>query len=157
MKNRKTWQIILFVIVCIALNLGGKILVKWLEWPLWADSFGTALCAYAVGPICGALVGVTGNLGYCVINHLSAVYSLTSIALGIIIGVGASRHWFDEFYGFMKAATMAFLTGLIVSVPINMVFAKGLTGNKWGDGVIHYLHDREWRFLLCCLLVQWAL
>ena len=157
MKNRKTWQIILFVIVCIALNLGGKILVKWLEWPLWADSFGTALCAYALGPICGALVGVTGNLAYCVINHLSAVYSLTSIALGIIIGVGASRHWFDEFYGFMKAATMAFLTGLIVSVPINMVFAKGLTGNKWGDGVIHYLQDREWPFLLCCILGQLAL
>ena len=110
MKNRKTWQIILFVIAFIILNLGGKILARWFDMPFWADSFGTALCAYALGPICVAMVGVTGNLAYCVINHLSAVYSLTSIALGIIIGVGASRHWFDEFYGFMKAATMAFLT-----------------------------------------------
>lgn len=157
MKDRKNWQIILFVFICICLNLGGKFLAQWLELPLWADSFGTALCAYVLGPVCGAMVGMTGNLAHCLVNNLSAVYSLTSIALGIIIGVGSRRKWFDQFYGFMEAATLAFLTGLVVSVPINMVFAKGLTGNKWGDGVIHYLMDREWPFFLCCVLGQLAL
>ena len=157
MKNWKNWQIILFVALCICLNIGGKLLAGWLELPLWADSVGTALCAYVAGPVCGALVGVTGNLSYCVVNSLSAAYSVTSIALGIIIGIAARRNWFDRFYGFMKAASLAMLTALIVSVPINMLFDDGYTGNKWGDGVIDYLLKKEWPLILCGILGQLAI
>ena len=157
MKNWKTWQIAFFTAICVCMNIGGKLISSWLELPLWADSFGTALSAYMGGPLCGVLVGVTGNLSYCVINRISAVYSLTSIALGIIIGIGARRNWFDRFYGFMKAATLAVFTGLIVSVPINIIFADGLTGNKWGDAVIGYLRDKEWPLPICSVLGQLAL
>ncbi len=157
MKNWKTWQIAFFTAICVCMNIGGKLITSWLELPLWADSFGTALSAYMGGPLCGVLVGVTGNLSYCVINRISAVYSLTSIALGIIIGIGARRNWFDRFYGFMKAATLAVFTGLIVSVPINIIFADGLTGNKWGDAVIGYLLDKEWPLPICSVLGQLAL
>ncbi|MCR4596631.1 MAG: HD domain-containing protein [Lachnospiraceae bacterium] len=157
MKTWKIWHIVLFTAVCVSLNVCGKIVATTLELPLWADSFGTALCAYIAGPVCGVLVGVTGNLTYCVINRLSAVYSITSIALGIIIGVGARRHWFDRFYGFMKAATLAVFTGLVISVPINMIVAGGYTGNKWGDAIIGYLMDKEWPLFLRSVLGQLAL
>ena len=157
MRNWKNWQIILFVTMCVCLNVGGKYLTVLLELPLWADSFGTVLSAYAGGPICGAIVGVTGNLAYCLLNRLSAAYSLTSIAIGVIIGIGARKHWFDRFYGFMKAASLAVVTALVVSVPINLIFADGYTGNKWGDGVIYYLQDKEWPFFICCVLGQLAL
>ena len=154
MKNWKTWQIVLFIAMCVCLNIGGKFLSVWLELPIWADSFGTALCAYIAGPVCGAMVGVTGNLSYCVINRLSAAYSVTSIALGIIIGIAAKRKWFDRFYGFMKAASFVMLTALLVSVPINLLFYAGYTGNKWGDGIIDYLLDTGWPPLLCSILGQ---
>ena len=154
MKNWKTWQIILFIALCVCLNVGGKLLSVWLELPLWADSFGTVLCAYIAGPVCGAIVGLTGNLAYCVINSLSAVYSITSIALGIIIGIAARRNWFDRFYGFMQAASLAMLTALVVSVPIDLLFDNGFTGNKWGNGVVDYLLDKQWPPVLCCILGQ---
>ncbi|MBQ6128189.1 MAG: HD domain protein, partial [Lachnospiraceae bacterium] len=154
MKDWKAYKIILFTIVCVCLNVGGKFLSVWLELPLWADSFGTALCAYIAGPVCGAMVGLTGNLSYCVINRLSAAYSVTNICIGIIIGIAARRKWFDRFYGFMKAASLAMLTALAVSVPINILLDKGYTGNKWGDGVINYLLDKDWPALLCCILGQ---
>ncbi|MCR4739434.1 MAG: hypothetical protein K5886_04140 [Lachnospiraceae bacterium] len=128
MKNWKTSKIILFISLCVCLNLGGKFIAVWLELPLWADSFGTALCAYIAGPFCGAAVGVTGNLAYCLINRLSAAYSITSIALGIIIGVAARKKWFDRFYGFMKTASLAMLTALVLSVPVNLIFDEGNTG-----------------------------
>ncbi|MBR4528654.1 MAG: HD domain-containing protein [Lachnospiraceae bacterium] len=157
MKKWKTWQIVLFIAACVCLNVCGKLVaVRW-ELPLWADSFGTALCAYIAGPVCGAIVGVTGNLAYCVINRLSAVYSFTSIALGIIIGIAAHRKWFDRFYGFMKAASLAMLTALIVSVPIDLIFDGGYTGNKWGNGVVDYLLDKDWPIVLCCILGQLAI
>ena len=157
MNKWKTWQIVLFVAMCVCLNIGGKLLSVWLELPLWADSFGTALCAYIAGPVCGGIVGLTGNLAYCVINHISAAYSITSIALGIIVGVAARKRWFDQFYGFMKAASLAMLTALVVSVPVNILLNNGYTGNKWGDGVIEYLLTKEWSPFLCALLGQLAI
>ena len=72
MKKWKTWQIVLFAAMCICLNVGGRLLSVRLELPLWADSFGTALCAYIAGPVCGAMVGLAGNVAYSVVNHLSA-------------------------------------------------------------------------------------
>ena len=157
MKKRKTLWTVIFVAVCVCMNLGGKFFATWLELPLWADSFGTVLCAYALGPICGAIVGVTGNLAYAVINPVSIMYSITSITLGIIVGFAAGKNWFDHLYGFMKAASLVVVTALVVSVPVNMIFAEGLTGNKWGDGVIYYLLEREWPPFLCAVLGQLAL
>ena len=157
MKKRKTLWTVIFVAVCVCMNLGGKFFARWLELPLWADSFGTVLCAYALGPICGAIVGVTGNLAYAVINPVSIMYSITSIALGIIVGYAAGKNWFDHLYGFMKAASLVVVTALVVSVPVNMIFAEGLTGNKWGDGVIYYLLEREWPPFLCAVLGQLAM
>ncbi len=157
MKKWKTWQIVLFIALCVCLNVGGKLLAVWLELPLWADSIGTALCACIAGPFCGAIVGFTGNLAYCVVNHLSAAYSVTSIALGVIIGIAAKKNWFEQFYGFMKAASFAIFTSLVVSVPINFIFDGGYTGNKWGNGVVDYLLDNEWPLLISGILGQLAI
>ncbi|MCR5672484.1 MAG: HD domain-containing protein [Lachnospiraceae bacterium] len=157
MKDWKTWKIAAFTALCLCLNIGGKLVAVRFELPVWADSFGTALCAYVAGPICGALVGFTGNIAYCVVNNLSAAYSITNVALGIIVGIAVQRKWFDQFYGFMKAASLAVLTALIVSVPLNMILDNGYTGNKWGNGVVDYLLDKGWPLFLCCVLGQLAL
>ena len=157
MKKWKTWQIVLFVAMCVCLNIGGRYLSVQLELPLWADSFGTALCAYIAGPLCGAMAGLAGNLAFSVVNHLSAAYSLTSIALGIIVGIAARRNWFDQFYGFMKAASLTMFAALVVSVPLNIMLANGYTGNKWGNGVIDWFSDRGWPSIICFILGQLAL
>lgn len=157
MKNWKTWQIVLFIAICVSLNVGGKLVSVWLELPVWADSFGTALSAYVAGPVCGAMVGITGNLAYSVISSFSAVYGITSIALGIIVGIAARRNWFSQFYGFMKAASLVMAVALLVSVPLNFLLAGGYTGNKWGDGVISYLLDKDWPIVICGILGQLAL
>ncbi|MBR6186371.1 MAG: HD domain-containing protein [Clostridia bacterium] len=157
MKKWKTRRIILFVAICVFLNAGGRLLADRLDLPFWLDSCGTALCAYIGGPVCGALVGLTGNLAYSTVNRLSAAYSLTSIALGVIVGIAARKRWFDQFYGFMKAVSMGILVALIVSVPINMLFANGYTGNTWGDGVINYLLEKNWPPFICSIMGQLAI
>ena len=157
MKKWKTWQIALFTAVCVMLNVGGRLLTTTLEWPLWLGSFGTALCAYVGGPVCGALVGMTGNISYSLVNALSPVYMLTSISLGVIVSVAARRGWFNRLYGFMMAATLGILGALIVSVPINILFAEGYTGNQWGDAVIDYLADKDVPWFICCVLGQLAI
>ncbi len=157
MKNWKTWKIILFITLCLCLNVGGKLLSVYFELPVWGDSFGTALCAYVAGPAFGAIVGLSGNIAYCYVNHLAVAYSVTSIALGIIVGIAARYHWFDRFYGFMQAATLTMVTALVVSVPVNIIFDNGYTGNKWGDGVIDYLIARNWDPTVSSILGQLAI
>ena len=157
MNHWKTWKIILFVALCVILNVGGRLLSVWLNLPLWADSFGTALCAYVAGPVCGALVGLTGNLAYSVINSLSAAYSITSIALGVIVGIAARRQWFNQFYGFMKTASLCIFVAMAVSVPLNLLLDNGYTGNTWGNGVIGYFLEKDWPPLICSILGQLAI
>ena len=157
MKNWKTLKIVLFIILCVGVNVGGKLMAVKFELPLWADSFGTALCAYMGGPVCGAMVGFASNLGYCVVNNLSAAYAITNIALGIIIGIAAKKRWFDTFYGFMKTASIAVFVALAVSLPINFILDKGYTGNKWGNGVIDYLLAKGWPMFWCAILGQLAI
>ena len=154
MKEWKVFKIILFVTLCVCMNVFGRLLSVSIGLPLWTDSFGTAMCSCVAGPVCGAIVGVTGNLAYGVVNHLSAAYSVTSVALAFIIGRAAKKHWFDHFYGFMAAASLAMLTALIVSVPVNLIFSNGYTGNIWGNGVIDYLLDKEWPPFICTVLGQ---
>ncbi|MCR5268160.1 MAG: HD domain-containing protein, partial [Lachnospiraceae bacterium] len=44
-----------------------------------------------------------------------------------------------------------------VSVPVNLIFDNGYTGNKWGNGVIEYLLNKEWPPFLCTVLGQLAI
>ncbi|MCR5033560.1 MAG: HD domain-containing protein [Lachnospiraceae bacterium] len=157
MSKWKSWQIVLFIALCVAMNIVGKIFAANQQLPIWADSFGTALCAYVAGPVCGALVGITGNLAYSYFNPLSAAYCVTSIAIGAIVGIATKRRWFDQLYGFMKAASLAVLTALVVSVPLNLIFAEGYTGNVWGDGVIQYLLKSNWPPFICYVSGQMAI
>ena len=73
MKTWKAYQIILFTALCVLLNYGGRMAAVALEMPLWMDSFGTVLCAYIGGPVCAALVGMTGNMIYTAVSRLSIV------------------------------------------------------------------------------------
>ncbi len=57
----------------------------------------------------------------------------------------------------MKAASLAMLTALIVSVPINLIFSNGYTGNMWGNGVIDYLLDRNCPPFICSVIGQLAI
>ncbi len=154
MKNWKTWKIIVFVALCVCLNIGGKLLAVRLELPIWADAFGTALCAYIAGPVCGAMVGVTGNLAYVMVNHLSAAYAFTSIALGVIVGIAARKSWLEQFYGFMKTASLTIFISLAVSLPINLIVNGGFIGNKWGDAVVEFFLHMEWPDFICSALGQ---
>ena len=49
------------------------------------------------------------------------------------------------------------LTALFVSVPLNLIFANGYTGNRWGDGIINYFLKKEWPPYICAVMGQLSL
>ena len=71
MKRWKSYQVALFVLFCVTLNVLGLTQAERWRLPLWLDSFGTVLCAYVGGPVCGSLVGVTSNVIHGMKDHIS--------------------------------------------------------------------------------------
>ncbi len=154
MKRWKTYQIVLFTVLCILLNYGGRQLASSMQWPLWLDSLGTILNAYVAGPFCGAVVGMTSNLVYGLMNAKAFAYSLTSVAVGLIVGFAARKRWLSTLYGTMKTATLTMLVATLVSVPLNWLFSEGRTGNLWGDAIIDYFCSRGWPLVISSFVGQ---
>lgn len=150
--NKRNHEISLFVIACIILNYFGKLFAELLELPLWLDAVGTVLTAYAFGPICGAIVGATVNVIYGFFSPMSYVYALTNIAVGLIVGVCAKKGFIENVFKTLSTAFLVTVASVTVSTILNCVFYDGMTGNKWGDGVIRLLQTLNFYPLLCCII-----
>lgn len=154
MKKWKLYQFCIFIALCILLNYGGRKLSALLELPVWLDSFGTVFCAYVAGPVCGSIVGLAGNLISGMENRLSVIYGLTSVAMGVIVGIAAKRKMLETLFGTMSVAAVAAVAAIVVSTPLNILFSGGSTANKWGDGVIAFLQEYGFPVILSDVLGQ---
>lgn len=141
MNLRKNYQISLFVIGCIFINYFGKAVADIFELPVWLDAVGTVFAAYALGPVCGAIVGATVNIIYSFHFDASLLYGLTNIAVGITVGIFAKKGFLKSLFGVLSAAFVVTLISVAVSVPLNYVLSDGAIGNIWGDGVVGLLHE----------------
>lgn len=136
MKERKWYQTGIFMLLCILINLTGKIIAKELELPVWFDAIGTAFAAYSAGPVVGAVVGASVNIVSGFFKYTSWIYSLTSITVGVVVGICAKKGMYKDLFGAMTTAIFVTLASVAVSTPLNVILFGGSTNNKWGDGVI---------------------
>ncbi len=146
MTKKKLWSFnfttatLVLIPAAIGINYLGKLFAGVLKLPLWLDSIGTALASMLGGPIVGAISGAANNIIYgLTMDPISFVYALTSIAIGITVGIMA-------YYGKIDTLWKAILTGIIVAIvatvvstPLNVIFWGGQTGNVWGDALYAYL------------------
>ncbi|MBQ6633430.1 MAG: HD domain-containing protein [Ruminococcus sp.] len=154
LKKHKVYSVLL-LLLCITVNLGGKQLSNMLELPIWFDSCGTALSAYAFGPVIGAATGLASNAIFGFAFDMNMLYySLTSVAIGCIIGMSAKKKHFDSLFETISVSVFLTLVGVILSVPINYMILEGKTGNTWGNGVIEYLSERNVPTVICRIMGQ---
>ena len=155
MSNKRKAFAVIFMLICIGLNYGGRVLSDVLYLPIWLDSYGTAFTAYAFGPLCGAIVGAVGNTLYGIFNDTNNLfYTLTSIAIGCIIGITAKKKRFEYLFGTVSVSVMLTVASVAISVPLNILTQNGRTGNVWGNGVIDYLSERGVPLILCKIIGQ---
>lgn len=143
MGTKRIRQVALLV-GCILLNYIGKTWAAAWSLPLWLDAVGTAAAAYALGPVWGAVAGVSVNILANLHQPIYMVYGLTNIAVGIIIGLCARKKGVADLFGILTTAFLVTLASVAISTPLNCLFFEGRTGNIWGDGVIGLLG--EWGF-----------
>ena len=142
------------VVACILLNVIGKLCASQLALPIWLDSFGTAIAAYALGPACGAIVGGASNVIFSFWNPTTIVFSLTSVFVGISVGVLAKRGYFETFFHAMSAAGIVALGAVAISTTLNLVLFDGATGNVWGNGVRDFFLENGLPLIPAALIGQ---
>ena len=151
-KNVRLPVFALFIAFCIMLNFFFRLIASSFQLPMWLDCFGTALCAYTAGPVCGGIVGMTGNLLYGMKNHVSYIYGLTGATVGVIVGIAAKKRKMDTLFGTMSVVSKATLFSAAIATVLNVLFYEGMTSNLWGDSVIHFLLEKGVPWIICIIM-----
>lgn len=154
---KKSWQIAVFAAVCILLNYGLKYWTALVSIPLWLDSVGTALAAYVLGPVSGAIVGASVNVIYGFSDPVSLLYAITNIAVGLIIGICARHKMMDNIFRMLTACTLVTFAAACISTLINGILYSGATGNEWGDGILAMLQEWGIPWVLAAFIAEFFL
>lgn len=121
----------LVLLGCLALNLGGQLLVTLLHLPVYLDMIGTAVAALAFGPGAGVLVGLASNgVGVAVNGPMSLPFALVNIAGALVWAYGVRRfRGGDTFLRFFALSVVVALVCSIVATPILTFGYAGITGH----------------------------
>lgn len=146
MEKKNMWSFkfttasLVLIPAAVGINYIGKLIAASLKLPLWLDAIGTTLASILAGPIIGAISGAVNNIIYgLTADPVSFVYAISSIAIGITVGIMAYKGWMDSIGKSIVTGLLVALVSAIVSTPINIGFWGGQTGNLWGDTLFAYL------------------
>ncbi|BEV73018.1 MULTISPECIES: ECF transporter S component [unclassified Paludibacterium] len=118
----------------VGINYIGKLFAGLLKLPLWLDAIGTVLAAMLAGPVVGAICGAINNIIYgLTMDPISFIYALTSIGIGLAVGVMAHKGRIKNIGSTIVVGLVAAVVATVISTPINIAFWGGQTGNVWGD------------------------
>ena len=142
MKNKMEYKIIWYTMVALSINLLGRILSENLMLPVWCDSVGTFLIAYAAGPVCGGMVGFTTNIIYGMFVEQQLVYALVGALIGVLAGIFAKRKVFETQFMTMTFGMAIAICSSVAATLINILLYDGMPGNMWGDQVVIMCIDK---------------
>ena len=121
----------------VGINYVAKALAEGLKLPVWLGSLGTFLASMLAGPVAGAISGFINNVIYgLTLSPISTVYAITSIGIGIAVGVLHANGWFSS-------ARRVFCFCLLLLPSFQLSFQRhstssfwgGQTGIAWGDSL----------------------
>ncbi|MGB9614184.1 MAG: ECF transporter S component [Fervidobacterium sp.] len=142
--SRFTTAVLVLIPVVVGINYAGKFFAEFLKLPLWLDSIGTILASILAGPVVGGLSGAINNIIYgLTAGPISFVYALTSIGIGVAAGLLYKAKMFENAFRALLSGLIIALVATIISVPLNVIFWEGQTGNIWGDALFAFLMSKN--------------
>lgn len=123
-KTKLDTASLVLIPACIGINYLGKLFASVLKLPLWLDSIGTCIGGALGGPIIGAICGAANNLiyGFTTGDSITLVYALTSLGIGLAVGIMARLGKMGKLGGALLTAVVAGLVAVCVSTPLNVLF-----------------------------------
>jgi energy-coupling factor transport system substrate-specific component len=144
--------------VAVAVNYVGGLLARGTGLPLYLDSIGTALAAMLAGPLVGAIAGATNNVFFgLTASPVSFWYLITSVAIGVTVGVLANRGWARSLPRVVAMGLVVAVVADLVSTPINVALFEGQTSVPLGDAVYGVLLANGWPLFVASLLGEFVI
>lgn len=156
MKTKKSYSIIIITIFALGIDLLGRVAAEILTLPVWCDSIGTFLIAYAAGPVCGGLVGFTNNIIYGIFVEQQSVYCIVGALIGVLTGWFAKKGVFETQFRTMTMGMGLALFSTVVAVLINTGIYDGKSGNVWGNQVMALCQDNGFPEYVSYILGQFC-
>ena len=133
----------------MGINYVAKALAEGLKLPVWLGSLGTFLASMLAGPVAGAISGFINNVIYgLTLSPISTVYAITSIGIGIAVGVLHANGWFSSARRvFVSAHYYCLSFQLSFQRHSTVIFWGGQTGIAWGDSLFAVMvanHAPKW-------------
>lgn len=139
-KFRLTAATMTLIPAAVGINYVAKAFAEGLKLPVWLGSLGTFLASMLAGPVTGAISGFINNIIYgLTLSPISTVYCLTSIGIGLAVGILYEKGYFDKASKVLPAALVIALVSAVISTPLNVIFWGGQTGIAWGDALFAYM------------------
>lgn len=138
METKEKIRYVLLTLFCILLNYFGRQLAVRMQLPLWLDVVGTILAAYFMGPVHGAVVGLTNNLINALWEPAMLYYAVVSVVIGLVAGYAGKKKYINSFLMAMTVAVGITLLSVLISTPISLLIGEVADGNIWGKGVRDY-------------------
>ncbi|MBR3525001.1 MAG: ECF transporter S component, partial [Lachnospiraceae bacterium] len=137
METKEKIRYVLLTLFCILLNYFGRQLAVRMQLPLWLDVVGTILAAYSMGPVHGAVVGLTNNLINALWEPAMLYYAVVSVVIGLVAGYAGKKKYINSFLMAMTVAVGITLLSVLISTPISLLIGE-VDDNIWGRGVRDY-------------------
>lgn len=141
-KRSSIWKIRLstatmtLIPAAVGINYVAKAFAEGLKLPVWLGTLGTFLASMLDGPVAGAISGFINNVIYgLTLSPVSTVYAITSIGIGIAVGVLHAKGWFSSAKKVFVSAIIIAIVSAVISTPLNVIFWGGQTGIPWGDSI----------------------
>ena len=110
----------------VGINYVAKALAEGLKLPVWLGSLGTFLASMLAGPVAGGISGFINNVIYgLTLSPISTVYAITSIGIGIAVGVLHANGWFSSARRVFVSAIIIAIVSAVISTPLNVIFWGG--------------------------------
>lgn len=141
-KRSSIWKIRLstatmtLIPAAVGINYVAKAFAEGLKLPVWLGTLGTFLASMLAGPVAGAISGFINNVIYgLTLSPVSTIYAITSIGIGIAVGVLHAKGWFSSAKKVFVSAIIIAIVSAVISTPLNVIFWGGQTGIPWGDSI----------------------
>ncbi len=141
--------LLLIILGGIFINVLGVHTSSILELPLWLDSIGTVVAAFLLGPVCGFLTGFLSNISYAVAysDYGYALYAVTNGVIGWVVGKASVKDKFNTLGSALNVSMVVVIATMCTAIPLNLIFHGGMTSNVWGDAVIAFLQQHDFKYL----------
>ncbi len=129
----------LIIMAGILLNAVGRLLAQNANLPVWLDTFGTVIATYYTGLPGGLITAAANNIIAGFFSSTALVYIITSVAAAFAISIMVKKGCMNNA---LKAIISSFCLGIvcaIISMPLNLIFYNGYSGNVWGDTLVDML------------------